>query len=534
MILRALLKQHCDHSEGHSKAELAHHSMATIQGNSRLEILPIEVLNMVLRELAPAGTDLEGHEAEQKQCDDLLRICLVSKTMDAIARRLLYQDIRLCRLDAMVYLLATFYRNPSLTGLVRSVFFSPDEEDDDDDVPLSCILDLTPMCSHQDPDYAFWTAGRVTAKARMSPMTREQVIYTMFYKVLSRTSALQSLYFKLPSVSSTIGLEHRTRFPYTSRRGVHLQKLKILFEEFFLGHAFSSLANLSTVGILEDIHRPMTPSTAGLLRKLFSLPGLQKAVWSNLKRPVIVHGVLWPSTWPSIFGPSTNLGDGVKRVELRYKKLRIGNVISLKAAFPCLESFTIVNCVFVEERPTPSNHPLFRVLGEFQNLHTLELDSFAECFIAPITTASGPSTLLNLSDLSALHTLVVPADVFIRFVRDEKELRIEGLRVVLPGSLRCLTLVLTKWFQLKLRRSGHGMMRHEIIRVFRVFLQEFGPTLLEDFPHLEKIGLCYQLMDYRQHDVYCLVPRATTYAEEARWSSWVVAERFGRHIEEER
>ncbi|KAJ0115082.1 hypothetical protein J7T55_001491 [Diaporthe amygdali] len=461
--------------------------MATIQGNSRLEILPIEVLNMVLRELAPAGTDLEGHEAEQKQCDDLLRMCLVSKTMDAVARRLLYQDIRLCRLDAMVYLLATFYRNPSLTGLVRSVFFSPDEEDDDDDVPLACILDLTPMCSHQDPDYAFWTAGRVTAKARMSPMTREQVIYTMFYKVLSRTSALH------------------------------------------------------TVGILEDIHRPMTPSTAGLLRKLFSLPGLQKAVWSNLKRPVIVHGVLWPSTWPSIFGPSTNLGDGdipvstgVKRVELRYKKLRIENVISLKAAFPCLESFTIVNCVFVEERPTPSNHPLFRVLGEFQNLHTLELDSFAECFIAPITTASGPSTLFNLSDLSALHTLVVPADVFIRFVRDEKELRIEGLRVVLPGSLRCLTLVLTKRFQLKLRRSGHGMMRHEIIRVFRVFLQEFGPTLLEDFPHLEKIGLCYQLMDYRQHDVYCLVPRPTTYAEEARWSSWVVPERFGRHIEEER
>lgn len=282
--------------------------MAAIQGNSRLETLPIELLIMILRELAPAATDLEGHEAEQKQCDDLLRICLVSKTMDAIARPLLYQDIRLCRLDAIVYLLATFYRNPSLTDFVRSVFFNPGAEDDD--VPLFCNLDLTPMCRHQDPDYALWTAGKVTAKARMSPMTREQVIYTMFNKVLSRTPALQSLYFKLPSVSTTIGLEHRTRHPYTSRHGVHLQKIKILFEDFFLGHAFSSLANLSTVGILEDNHRPITSSNAGLLRKLFSLPGLKKAVWSGLKRPVIARGVLWTSTWPSIFGPSTNPGDG--------------------------------------------------------------------------------------------------------------------------------------------------------------------------------------------------------------------------------
>lgn len=149
------------------------------------------------------------------------------------------------------------------------------------------------------------------------------------------------------------------------------------------------------------------------------------------------------------------------------------------------------------------------------NLCTLELDSSRTGFAADITTEAGPSKLITLAALSKLRTLLVPVDFFVDLTMDDKP-RIRRTTILLPDSLRHLTVLLN--CRCKQRLLGESsMQKSTFISVARVepFLREVAPALLGDFPHLEKVDLCYEMDDYRHQKVHPLAARSRDDGEAA-------------------
>lgn len=162
--------------------------MATPQpGKSRLELLPNELLVITVEALASGNPDIQDIAAYRAYRNSLRSLCLVSRTMAAIARPVLYRDVRLYSRMAVVRLYATFCLVPMLAGHVKSILFCPPDDSRSGDIRT---IDLRPLRPFQDTDYAFWTRGRSKAKIRMPQKTREELVCTLFAKALSRIPAL--------------------------------------------------------------------------------------------------------------------------------------------------------------------------------------------------------------------------------------------------------------------------------------------------------------------------------------------------------
>lgn len=202
-------------------------------------------------------------------------------------------------------------------------------------------------------------------------------------------------------------------------------------------------------------------------------------------------------------------------MQLQRNVLTTMSTAQLAAAFPSLESLTIEHCDFHSSPRHDSfdavhGHTMFRVLGGLKNLNKLEFDTYGrDHFTTPTTTASGPSKLLTLSALSKVETLLLRADMLVYTSRDKKT-PIQRAATILPLSLRSLTLLLDnscgEWlaYGAGMRKSA-GKCDHMVI----AFLQEVAPALLTEHPHLEKVNLCYNMEDYRQHKVHLLAARYT-------------------------
>lgn len=212
---------------------------------------------------------------------------------------------------------------------------------------------------------------------------------------------------------------------------------------------------------------------------------------------------------------STNLGiiksyTNVKRMELQRLFVSRRGVIALTTVFPSLESLKFDDCcIFGYAREiTMDDHPLFGLLGSLKNLHTLELDCSRWDFAADISTESGPSKLVTLAALSRLRTLLVPVDFFVCFTPDDKKPRMQRTTILLPDSLRHLTLLLNDRCKSSLSREG-SIPKTTLTRMVEPFMREFAPVLLIDFPRLEKVDLCYDMDDYPQQNVHPLAARFT-------------------------
>lgn len=178
------------------------------------------------------------------------------------------------------------------------------------------------------------------------------------------------------------------------------------------------------------------------------------------------------------------------------------DIPSLTAAFPSLESLTMEDCEFdLPSGPPQEGHPLFRELGG--SLHTLVLDMYQYEFTTQIRTTSEPYRLFNLAALTGLRNLVVPVDFFISLTDIYGKVCIccTGITVILPASLRCLTLIFND-DGCELMTDGETSEEQ-----IREFLRKNAPAILNSFPQLEKIDLGDDLDSYRQHDVETVASR---------------------------
>lgn len=192
----------------------------------------------------------------------------------------------------------------------------------------------------------------------------------------------------------------------------------------------------------------------------------------------------------------------MKTVQLQHKMISTRDMTQLTAAFPSLESVTIENCYFHTDRR------IFHVFEGLENLSNLEFDAYSSSGID--ITAPGPTEFFTMSALSKLETLLVGADLFVYYTQDEEN-PILRTATVLPDSLRCLTILLNNSctnylaYAAKMRRVAS-----KYARLARAFLQEqVAPALLNEYPHLEKVNLCDDMEDYRQHKVQILAARST-------------------------
>lgn len=519
---------------------------ASQPGKSRLELLPDELMAMVIEEVAPADHSLNDTEAYRANQEILRSLCLVSKTVEGNARPALYRDVRLHENRAVVHICATFCTDPMLGRLVKSIVFNPRQ---DPRAQQICVLDLTPLRPFQDVDYAFWTRGKGKGEHRMPRRTRDELICTLFSKVLSRIPLLESLFFKLPALDK-IEPECLARLPKEVQFTNQLMLQQRLFRDFYQGNTVPDFSNLKTVGILGSVPRYFARD---LCTKLFRQPSVGTVFWSSTDgksaRSVDMDEGIWQHTLSnaqlysvgpriSMYNPSSSIiqvlrladieptilgyawiSTTVKNVELRSKCVSSMDIARVGSAFPSLESLTMDNCHF-EDKPynmsVEHGHNLFRVLGELENFNTLVLDmNNTQVFTTAISTASGPSKMFKLSALSKLHALLVPVDLVVCFTQD-KDLKpvIQRTTTMLPDSLRHLTLLLN--YQCTRRLSWEAdIQMSAVTRIVGPFLREVAPTLLVEFPHLEQVDLCYDTQDYRQHRVHPLASRFTAVGETA-------------------
>lgn len=498
---------------------------------------------MVIEEAAPADHGLNQTEAYRVNQENFRSFCLVSKTVGEIGRSALYRDVRLHETMAVVRLCATFCANPTLGRHVKSIVLNPRQDPRDQQI---FAIDLTPLRPFKDADYAFWTRGKGKAEHQMPRKTKDELICTLFSKVLSQTPALESLQFKLPTLVKT----KPECLALLSRKTQFIEQLELherLFQDFIQGTTVPNFSNLKKVGILGRVPRYFG---ADLCTKLFRLPSIRTVIWSSANGKFAaldeMDGGVWPHTLGnaqaysigsriSVYNPNspfinkvlrlsdidpTTLGctwisTAVKTVELRSKSVSSMDIARVGAAFPSLESLTIDNCYF-EEKPNNMSgvhgHNLFRVLGELENFNTLALDvNNTDIFTVATTTASGPSKLFKLPALSKLHTLLVPVDLLVYFTQG-RDLVAHGHRTttILPESLRNLTLLLNGECKDRLSWAGQYSSRWcRTPRMIEPFLREVATRLLVDFPHLEKVDLCYHMDHYRQDKVRLLASRFT-------------------------
>lgn len=275
-------------------------------GKSRLELLPDELLTMVLKELAPADytvLDTDAYRANQR---NLRSLCLVSKKMEMFARPELYRDVRLYRNSAVLHFYAALFSDPSLAAHVRSILLNPLE--------LRYIkrqiwvIDFAPLHPIPDADYAFWTTSKGKSERNMPRRTSEQLICTLFCKALSRLPALESLYFKVPKLT-TVEPNCLKRLPRNTKFTEQLQLHEHLFEEFCQGNTLPNLPTLKTVGILDHVPRDYAEWVcAELFRKLFRMPHLRAVTWAcsdgKRWRDVPMDWGIWSLTLDNIQTPS--------------------------------------------------------------------------------------------------------------------------------------------------------------------------------------------------------------------------------------
>lgn len=175
--------------------------------------LPVELLLPIFQHLAPSnvhpylqGTSLQAYKQAQK---NLRSVCLVSKHMDAVARRYLYQEVVVQDTDTLAYLLRTLEENEALGRGVKQLFLELPSSFTDDQYrsPNVAILESRPSFEEIQEanlvpsdykqyrrDLHFWPAGnRPKPSFNDWAWSKEwRVSSLMLYEVLVRTSNLES------------------------------------------------------------------------------------------------------------------------------------------------------------------------------------------------------------------------------------------------------------------------------------------------------------------------------------------------------
>ncbi|KAG8160897.1 hypothetical protein KVR01_009161 [Diaporthe batatas] len=487
-------------------------------GESLLELLPSEIHLEVFKHLAPAHFTLKYTKDHQAHRAALRNLCLVSKKMDALARGELYSDLRMYSIDRAIRIFAMLLTNPQLTGHVKSILLFPSQKPTRKD---SLFVDLTPLRSLNDPDFAYWTTGGDLARVEMPAITGDKMVYNLLYKTLSRTPALQAVYIRLPGDYPHGYAPHADQ--RVTRGSLDLSKQ---LDGLRLDTSISKLPRLKTVGILgggsvlrkslvfEDLIR--------VFQSLLRSPNLVEVSWVGLTRdPSWMTTKFWDAPLLTsntvdllVARPEFNqVSASVKKINLRGIEIVADNIEALTRAFPSMEALTIEDDCYISSDiifrmwvirlPKEAFNPLMRS----DNLHTFVFDNYpfrlgSGRFSAATT---GWHKTVDLSALPKLQTLVVPLDFFAYFTEGENRL-IQQATAILPGSLRRVILLLHS--ACKERLAKQFTRKSGVEGTTREFMQELAATLLVEFPHIDKVDVCYHIEHYRQNKVFTLADRS--------------------------
>lgn len=97
-------------------------------GESRLETMPIELLETVVK-FSARGNDFDPYSAKsrdayKKGVSKLLSLCLVSKSVDAVVRPFIFDNVLICRSTELILLLRTLTENCEMGEYIKKLNLS--------------------------------------------------------------------------------------------------------------------------------------------------------------------------------------------------------------------------------------------------------------------------------------------------------------------------------------------------------------------------------------------------------------------------
>lgn len=184
--------------------------MAFPAGESRLETMPVELLQMIMKSVA-RGVALDAHTTKppdpyKKRVGKLLNLCLVSKRLDAVARPLIFNKVRICRSTDLILLLRTLVDNRGVGKYIRT-------------------LDLSTTFLRRDPDHGFLNVDVLRGldpdldvilpeeSVRMTSRQENDLRIDLYLKVLEKTPDVNKLNMNSPSWAVR-GLRDRQLSPF--------------------------------------------------------------------------------------------------------------------------------------------------------------------------------------------------------------------------------------------------------------------------------------------------------------------------------
>lgn len=167
-------------------------------GNSPLESMPNELLTVVVKNLTPDNA-LRHHNARsqaayKKGINELLRLCLVSKRLEAVVRPLILGKVLICRSTELILLLRTLTENRGMGGYIKNLIFvttflrkDPDHEFLDLDILRGLDPDLD-LILPEDP-------------VRMTSRQENELRSNLYFMVLEKAPNVQKTIMNPPSWS---------------------------------------------------------------------------------------------------------------------------------------------------------------------------------------------------------------------------------------------------------------------------------------------------------------------------------------------
>lgn len=272
----------------------------TGQKASHLTDLPIELLMLIFQHLAPDEVqpclDVTSFHAHAQAQKDLRNVCLVSKTLDGVARPYLYQGVIVKDADTMAYLLRTLDENQAIGQEIKQLVLEVPGSSKDEGYrkPNAAILESRPNFKKirkiadraSDFDeyqrYVDWSQSTSGRRREIPKRPFEEwtwgnnceVFHHMRFEILLRTKNLESLYFGMilppkywgtsgydsfmDNVQSTLGSATHLR------RWVRDRKPVVPF-----------LVNLTQLQLLGDIRDDNEPFVAELLECFLGITSLR-------------------------------------------------------------------------------------------------------------------------------------------------------------------------------------------------------------------------------------------------------------------
>lgn len=165
-------------------------------GKSRLETMPNELLKMVIKSLAPEdalkGSSTKYRASYKKEVSKLLSLCLVSKSLEAHVRPVVYENVLICQSTDLILLLRTLIENHELGGYITK-------------------LELSTKFLRQDPDHESLNLGLLRKlgsdlgltlpkePGRMTSRQENDLRGNLYVKVLDKAPNVESATMTAPS-----------------------------------------------------------------------------------------------------------------------------------------------------------------------------------------------------------------------------------------------------------------------------------------------------------------------------------------------